>query len=405
MMTTKTHPQSTKRVAERLPQIITRPGGEYGPAARTWQGIPAIECAKNGRLWAAWYTGQWGEGPGNYVVLGTSDDDGKTWTDPATVVAPASTVEREFDPCLWHDPSGRLWFFWAQVTQEKWAELPQETMEFDGRAGVWEMHTSNSDAANPTWSAPRRIGNGIMINKPTVVSNGRWLLPTAVWARIGREFHPELDAERFSNVLASDDHGQTFRIIGCADVPDRTYDEHMLIELRDGRLWMPVRTSYGVGESFSSDGGQTWSPGKPSAIQGPGSRFHLRRLRSGRLLLVNHDRSRTTTAGLMGRSHLTAWLSDDDGQTWRGGLLLDERQVVSYPDGVETVEGNIHVIYDFDRGDGNSPTAGRQIFMAVFGEQDVEAGRLVSADARLRVPVSQATGLKRSCYVPAPNQP
>jgi hypothetical protein len=35
------------------------------------------------------------------------------------------------------------------------------------------------------------------------------------------------------------------------------------------------------------------------------------------------------------RSHLTAYLSDDDGRSWHGGLLLDERNGVSYPDGVE----------------------------------------------------------------------
>ena len=33
-----------------------------------------------------------------------------------------------------------------------------------------------------------------------------------------------------------------------------------------------------------------------------------------------------------GRSHLTALLSEDDGQTWPYYLLLDERNEVSYPD-------------------------------------------------------------------------
>lgn len=36
------------------------------------------------------------------------------------------------------------------------------------------------------------------------------------------------------------------------------------------------------------------------------------------------------------RSHLTAYLSKDDGTTWTGGLMLDERRGVSYPDGQQT---------------------------------------------------------------------
>ncbi|MCC7192628.1 MAG: exo-alpha-sialidase [Phycisphaeraceae bacterium] len=393
MTTLNSNSSLAAHIVERSPRLVVRPGGEYGPAARTWQGIPGIERTTRGRLWATWYTGQGGEGAGNHVVVGVSDDDGKTWIDPFMVIAPASTAEREFDSCLWSDPNGTLWLFWSQCNEKK---------HFDGRAGVWETHTANPDAEKPTWSAPRRIANGIMMNKPTVLSSGRWLLPTSVWSGVGREWHRELDPERFSNVLASDDQGRTFQIIGSADVPDRTCDEHMIVERRDGQLWMLVRTRYGIGESFSADGGRTWSLGQPSRIEGPGSRIFIRRLRSGRLLLINHDRKRAVDSGLRGRSFLTAWLSDDEGMTWDGGLLLDERLMVSYPDGIEADDGRIFVIYDFNRGDIHSPTAERQVLMAVFREQDVDAGRLVSADARLRVPASQATGLLHACYVPLP---
>ena len=36
-----------------------------------------------------------------------------------------------------------------------------------------------------------------------------------------------------------------------------------------------------------------------------------------------------------GRVQLSAWLSDDDGKTWQGGLVLDERKGISYPDGFQ----------------------------------------------------------------------
>ena len=37
----------------------------------------------------------------------------------------------------------------------------------------------------------------------------------------------------------------------------------MLVELRDGRIWMLARTQKGTMQSFSSDGGRTWSAPEP----------------------------------------------------------------------------------------------------------------------------------------------
>jgi hypothetical protein len=93
------------------PMIDVRPGLKYASNMRRFQGIPGIERAPNGRLWAVWYAGgpgQPGEGPGNYVVLVTSDDDGRSWSQPKLVIDPPGDFARAFDPVLWHDPRGRL---------------------------------------------------------------------------------------------------------------------------------------------------------------------------------------------------------------------------------------------------------------------------------------------------------
>lgn len=337
---------------------LLRPGPEYAAASRKWQGIPSMERAPNGRLWAIWYSGGEGEGPDNYVQIVTSDDDGQTWSEPVFVVDPPGRV-RAFDANLWHDPLGQLWAFWAQ--SYAW---------FDGRCGVWASICEDSSAANAAWSAPRRLCNGIMMCKPTVLSSGEWLLPAAVWA-VKEPFLPEMAEERFSNVFCSTDDGETWSRRGGADVPDRGFDEHMVVEREDGSLWVLVRATYGIGESVSHDRGFTWEPGRPTTIGGPCSRFFVRRLDSGRILLVNHH-------NFTGRSHLTALLSEDDGITWQEGLLLDERPSVSYPDGVQAEDGRIYVIYDRERHDA------KEILMAVFREEDVLAGRCVSDDTRLR---------------------
>jgi hypothetical protein len=84
------------------------------------------------------------------------------------------------------------------------------------------------------------------------------------------------------------------------------------------------------------------------------------------------------------RQDLTAFLSQDEGRTWYGGLLLDGRIGVSYPDGDQAPDGTVYIIYDHSR------TVEREILMARFTEQDVEAGKCVADSAELRLLVNRA---------------
>lgn len=359
--------------AMQAPPVIFDPGSEYAEEVRIFQGIPGIERADNGRLWATWYGGGPGEGPHNYVMLSTSADDGNTWSDLKLVIDPPGRV-RAFDPCLWIDPLGRMWLFWAQAVQL-----------WDGRAGIWAIVSENPGEESPRWSEPRRLGDGIMMNKPLALSNGDWLLPAAIWSKrpsAPEEFLRSSDDGSASNVIASTDQGATWAYRGGVDIPGRSCDEHMLIERDDETLWLLARTIYGIGESFSHDQGRTWSEGRQSWIPHvPAARFFIRQLASGNVLLVKHSPPDGRT-----RSHLTAYLSEDDGRTWQGGLLLDDRKSVSYPDATQAEDGTIYLIYDFSR------YSEKQILMATFTEADVLAGEMMSDQARRRVLVNQATG-------------
>jgi hypothetical protein len=239
----------------------------------------------------------------------------------------------------------------------------------DGRYGIWTIVTDDPDAENPSWSKPRRLGDGIMLNKPTVLRNGDWLFTSSVWK-----------ADDSIKVYASTDQGQTFHLRGTANIADpamRGPDEPMIVERKDGSLWMMVRVR-GLGETISRDGGKTWTPVEHLPIQHPTSRFFLRRLNSGALLLVKHGPLDERTR----REKLTAYISDDDGRTWQGGLLLDDRPV-TYPDGVQAEDGTIYVVYDHNR------TPDGVVLLATFGEEDVRAGQPVTDKVRLRVEVAR----------------
>ncbi len=337
---------------------------DHATTNRAFQGIPSMAVAPGGRLWANWYAGITpGEDQNNYVAVSTSGNDGKTWREVLAIDPDGPGPIRTFDPELWVAPTGRLFVFWAQ------------SQGHDGSvAGVWCVHTDNPDDETPAWSQPRRLTDGIMMCKPVVLTTGEWILPASTWRA----------TDNSARMIVSTTLGRSWSLHGACNVPkgDRAFDEHIITERKDGSLWLLARTKYGIGESVSTDRGKTWPDLTPSKIAHPSARFFIQRLNSGNLLLVKHG-------GIdqkIGRSHLTAFVSKDDGQTWSGGLLLDERSGVSYPDGQQTADGQIRIIYDFSR------TGSRHILMATFREEDVAAGKPVSSDIKLRQLVSEASG-------------
>jgi predicted neuraminidase len=342
---------------------------QFYSSERKWQGIPGVERTKNKRLFVTFYSGGSTEELGNYCILIKSDDDGKNWTEPIAVAYNGEN-SRCYDPCLWIDPLNRLWFIWSIMPEHS----------------VWASICDKPDDIELKWSEPKLIGHDIMMNKPTVLSSGEWLFPIAVWNEdvyVIKDITTKKELRR-SFVYSTIDNGETFVCLGGSDVPDRSYDEHMVIELKDNTLLMLVRTKYGIGRSYSYDKGVTWTEGEDSGIKGPGSRFHIKRLVSGNILLINHY-------DFSGRNNLTAMISKDEGKTWEGFLTLDERSSVSYPDAVEGVDGYIYVVYDRERGAtyDTSPTPSKEILMAKFTENDILSGKVVSADGVLKAIVNK----------------
>ena len=231
------------------PPVCFQPGPEYAGTARMFQGIPSLERSPGGRLWATWYGGGVTEDQHNYIMLVTSGDDGRTWSDLKLVIDPdRDGPVRAFDPCPWLDPHGRLWLFWAQ----RGGGLPY----------LFAMTTENPDDEQPevvAAAADLRRDHDVQADGRR---DGTWLLPTAIWQREGS-----------CRVVASTDKGQSWTLRGTATVPepkDRNCDEPMIVQRRDGSLWMWVRTRYGIGHSVSTDEGRTWSDVTPSQVAASG---------------------------------------------------------------------------------------------------------------------------------------
>ena len=230
----------------------------------------------------------------------------------------------------------------------------------------------------------RTIGYDIMLNKPIVASNGDWLFPVAVWKpgiTAGIAGGSDGLHETGAHVYRSRDNGRTFEKISTVEHPDRWFDEHMLFEKRSGEIEMYIRTRNGIGKAVSRDVCLTWDAPTDSGLGGPNSRFYIGRLKSGRVLLVNH-------VNFTGRNNLTALLSDDDGATFPHRLLIDGRSNVSYPDVKEGSDGFIYIAYDRERGARYTPdidpdASAREILMAKITEEDILAGKIVNPESRL----------------------
>ena len=59
----------------------------------------------------------------------------------------------------------------------------------------------------------------------------------------------------------------------------------------------------------------------------PFSRFYIACMKSGNVLLVNIPRPMSE-----GRNSMWVFLSEDEGETWKYSMFLDERESCSYPD-------------------------------------------------------------------------
>lgn len=337
----------------------------YVASKRIWQGIPSIEVTAKGRKFVTFYSGETKEEIGNFVVLVKCDDE-KTYSEPVAVCFEED--HRCFDPCVWIDPLKRLWLTWSRCPGD----------------GLYGAICENPDADEIVFGEEFFIGNTIMMNKPTVLSTGEWAFPLAVWDE-GVRVIPEENSSKNapgSHMYITDDYGQTFKKVGSAYVKNRSFDEHIFLEMKNESIRVFVRTAYGIGAADSYDYGRHWGSDFDTGYGGPSSRFCIRRLKSGRVLLINHYK-------YTGRNNLTAMLSDDDGKTFPYKLLIDERNDVSYPDAAIGPDGSIYITYDRERGASKSSLedaykCAREILIARITEEDILNGKIVNENSYLK---------------------
>ena len=347
----------------------------HAPETRKHQGVPSVAVSKsNGRMWCTYYADPLGgENHLNYCVLATSADDGRSWKEVLVADPDGEGLKRAFDPEVWIAPDGKLRWTWTERTLDP--EKTNVRNAWNGLTNVESdmLHVVELDAENEP-SAPyppvRALMRGVMMCKPTVTGSGEWIFPLCEWGGAP------------SSKFYVTRNGRDFECRGGVTLPEewRQFDEERAVELSDGRWWALIRTKTGLCESYSSDRGRTWTAPVVSKLGHPNARLFITRLPSGNLLLVKHGKIGEEPEGgtWKVRKDLLAFVSSDDGKTWEGGLLLDGRTGVAYPDGDIAKDGMITVVYDHNR------TKEKEILMARFTEEDARRGENVSGRVLLR---------------------
>ena len=271
-------------------------------------------------------------GPGETRIYGrASADGGKTWGPEREMMhhpeckAIGATLLRARD--------GTLWTFYMGFYQSVWKE-GEPDMEAT-RSDLWCAHSSDD---GETWVERQMIFKGYTgaTNGAVETASGHFVVPFSyVVPGPGR---------LVSACVVSADGGISWKLGEHIDLGGHGDHagalEPTVVQLRDGRVWMIIRTTMGrFWQAFSEDNGLTWSEATPTDIESPSAPGYVTRLRSGRLVFVWNNTMATTGE----RDTLSIALSENDGASWTTPVACARSVQLSYPFILEVSPGQLLV--------------------------------------------------------------
>ena len=221
----------------------------------------------------------------------------------------------------------------------------QEVLFLFSSNGMWYKRSTDN---TKTWGEPVRLpyfgdpvygGCDVAAEHAVLLKSGRILLPYYY-------LEPDQCANgRYSGYVSpvySDDKGRTWKRANTITVRARDWwlaglgkkssnpnmcfvaEEPAVVELKDGRLFMLIRTYAGwYYKSYSANQGASWSEPVNSGIPAPGAIPTLRRIpTTGDLLLIYNYGEPEEINGAWPRNRLASIISRDEGKTFSSMRLL-----------------------------------------------------------------------------------
>jgi alpha-L-rhamnosidase len=234
-----------------------------------------------------------------------------------------------YNPVLYQVPGGDLLLFY----------------KIGPNVAGWTGWMMRSHDHGKTWSAREKLPDGFLgpiKNKPVMVG-GKLFCPSST-EKDGWKVHFEITA----------DEGKTWT--KTSDINDGktiTAIQPSILTYPDGRLQVLCRSkNTTLNESWSSDGGKTWSAVSPSALPNNNSGTDAVTLKDGTQLLVyNHVKPGPQMPNGKGpRTPLNVAVSKD-GKTWYAAVVLEDSPInqYSYPSVIQGSDGMVHIVYTWRR--------------------------------------------------------
>ena len=282
-----------------------------------------------GRLVAAWFGGTKERNPD--VCIYVAHYENGHWT-PGVKVADGAQADGSprmptWNPVLFAPKDAPLQLFY----------------KVGPHPSTWWGMVVTSDDGGKTWGAPRRLPDGILgpiKNKPVVLGDGAWLSPSSSEGnKDGWLVHFEL----------SRDQGATWEKIGPVKKgPAFDAIQPSILFHKDGKLQALCRSKQGVvAQTWSEDGGKTWSALTATELPNPNSGTDAVTLADGRQLIVYNPSAHRPNEAKGDRWPLAIAVSTD-GLAWQRVVTLETEPRTSgyaYPAVIQAADGKVHVTY------------------------------------------------------------
>ena len=274
-----------------------------------------------------------------------SKDDGKTWEPRGAITKEGETFrirDGNADTALLRTRKGSLVVVFLNIHGQK--------VSWD-----YQVNEPKDDIKRWTWSA-RSLDEGKTWEGVQIVQKGyAGALRDIIETTTGDIVVANQDVARkpgrhVSYTYVSSDEGLTWTRSNGMDIGGQGDHagsiEGTLIELRDGRLWILLRSYHGhFYECLSTDKGRSWTKPIASKIKASGSPGILERLLSGRLVLLWNRFAKGRPRRYGRREELSIAFSDDDGETWTEPVVIarERNKRQSYPKVFERRPGELWV--------------------------------------------------------------
>jgi predicted neuraminidase len=298
-------------------------------------------------LVAAWFAGTREKDPDVGIWL-SRQVKGK-WTAPVEVVNGVQSMNQRYacwNPVLFQPKEGPLMLFY------KVGPDPREW---------WGMLTTSEDGGK-TWSWPVKLGEhwavghllGPVKNKPIQLADGTILCPTSTEVDV-----PGEDGYWRVHFEVTRDLGKTWDVVGpIHNGIEFDAIQPSILTYANGDMQILCRTKQKVvSQSWSKDGGRSWSTMTATELPNPNSGTDAVTLKDGRQLLVyNHT---TRESEIPGRQMLNVATSEN-GRDWKPILTLELESnpkpadgrhwgEYSYPAVIQAADEKIHITYTYNR--------------------------------------------------------